>query len=41
MVEPRHLTALWAFIACYRDSFTFAMIGTDWKEEKKRQAEFQ
>jgi hypothetical protein len=21
--EPRHLTTLWAFTACYRDSFTF------------------
>jgi hypothetical protein len=23
MWEPRHLTTLWAFMACYRDSFTF------------------
>jgi hypothetical protein len=23
MWEPRHLTTLWAFTACYRDSFTF------------------
>jgi hypothetical protein len=23
MREPRHLTSLWAFTACYRDSFTF------------------
>jgi hypothetical protein len=22
MMEPRRLTALWAFTACYRDSFT-------------------
>jgi hypothetical protein len=23
MGKPRHLTTLWAFTACYRDSFTF------------------
>jgi hypothetical protein len=23
MWEPRHLTTLWAFMTCYRDSFTF------------------
>jgi hypothetical protein len=23
MWEPQHLTTLWAFTACYRDSFTF------------------
>jgi hypothetical protein len=23
MWEPRHLTLLWAYTACYRDSFTF------------------
>jgi hypothetical protein len=23
MWEPRRLTTLWAFMACYRDSFTF------------------
>jgi hypothetical protein len=23
MREPRRLTTLWAFTACYRDSFTF------------------
>jgi hypothetical protein len=23
MWEPRHLTLLWAFTACYRDSFTY------------------
>jgi hypothetical protein len=23
MWEPRHPTTLWAFTACYRDSFTF------------------
>jgi hypothetical protein len=23
MWEPRHLTIVWAFMACYRDSFTF------------------
>jgi hypothetical protein len=23
MWEPQHLTTLWAFAACYRDSFTF------------------
>jgi hypothetical protein len=23
MWEPRRLTTLWAFTACYRDSFTF------------------
>jgi hypothetical protein len=26
MWEPRHLTTLWAFMACYRDSFTFTYI---------------
>jgi hypothetical protein len=26
MWEPRRLTALWAFTACYRDSFTFAFL---------------
>jgi hypothetical protein len=25
MREPRHLTTLWAFTACYRDSFTFTL----------------
>jgi hypothetical protein len=25
-VEPRRLTALWAFTACYRDSFTFYLL---------------
>jgi hypothetical protein len=24
--EPRHLTTLWAFMACYRDSFTLPFI---------------
>jgi hypothetical protein len=26
MWEPRHLTTLWAFTACYRDSFTFYLL---------------
>jgi hypothetical protein len=26
MWEPRRLTTLWAFAACYRDSFTFFTI---------------
>jgi hypothetical protein len=26
MWEPRRLTTLWAFMACYRDSFTFTFI---------------
>jgi hypothetical protein len=26
MWEPRRLTTLWAFTACYRDSFTFLQI---------------
>jgi hypothetical protein len=26
MWEPRRLTTLWAFTACYRDSFTFIVI---------------
>jgi hypothetical protein len=25
MWEPRRLTSLWAFTACYRDSFTFTV----------------
>jgi hypothetical protein len=25
MWEPRRLTTLWAFTACYRDSFTFTL----------------
>jgi hypothetical protein len=25
MWEPRHLTTLWAFTGCYRDSFTFLL----------------
>jgi hypothetical protein len=28
MWEPRRLTILWAFTACYRDSFTFVCINT-------------
>jgi hypothetical protein len=24
--EPRRLTTLWAFTACYRDSFTFLIV---------------
>jgi hypothetical protein len=24
MWEPKRLTTLWAFMACYRDSFTFS-----------------
>jgi hypothetical protein len=26
MWEPRHLTPIWAFTACYRDSFTLTLI---------------
>jgi hypothetical protein len=26
MWEPRRLTTLWAFMACFRDSFTFFMM---------------
>jgi hypothetical protein len=26
MWEPRRLTTLWAFMACYRDSFTFTLL---------------
>jgi hypothetical protein len=26
MWEPRRLTTLWAFTACYRDSFTFLLV---------------
>jgi hypothetical protein len=25
MCDPRRLTILWAFMACYRDSFSFKM----------------
>jgi hypothetical protein len=30
MWEPRPLTPLWAFTACYRDSFTFFFYFTSW-----------
>jgi hypothetical protein len=40
MWEPRPLTPLWAFKACYRDSFTFAYFyeheHTDRKQNAKR-----
>jgi hypothetical protein len=29
MREPRPLTPLWAFMACYRDSFTFFTWGVE------------
>jgi hypothetical protein len=40
MWEPRHLTTLWAFKACYRDSFTFNFKrNTDKKlQERKKRA---
>jgi hypothetical protein len=30
MWEPRRLTTLWTFMACYRDSFTFILDGGEW-----------
>jgi hypothetical protein len=34
MWDPQRLTTLWAFTACYRDSFTFTYLtgwgGMDW-----------
>jgi hypothetical protein len=30
MWEPRPLTPLWAFTACYRDSFTYFLLYLGW-----------
>jgi hypothetical protein len=41
MWEPRRLTALWAFTACYRDSFTFfcSTLRRIWNNKTRKDAQ--